>query len=85
MAGNARRDGAGFGAGHSARHTQTAAYYEYELRAAQAAASSLGVELVFGPIGGSHAEIERAFEAFARTSNGGLLLSPERPQSPTAT
>ncbi|MGB9323189.1 MAG: ABC transporter substrate-binding protein, partial [Pseudolabrys sp.] len=43
---------------------KTAAYYEFYLRAAQAAASSLGVELVFGPIGGSHAEIERAFEAF---------------------
>ena len=56
---------------------QTAAYYEFYLRAAQAAASSLGVELVFGPIGGSHAEIERAFEAFARTSNGGLLLPPD--------
>src|SRR5262245_16149727 len=56
---------------------KTAAYYEFYLRAAQAAASSLGVELVFGPIGGAHAEIERAFEAFARTSNGGLLLPPD--------
>jgi ABC-type uncharacterized transport system substrate-binding protein len=56
---------------------KTAAYYEFFLRAAQAAASSLGVELVFGPIGDAHAEIERAFEAFARTSNGGLLLPPD--------
>jgi putative ABC transport system substrate-binding protein len=56
---------------------KTAAYYEFYLRAAQAAASSLGVELVFGPIGDAAAEIERAFEAFARTSNGGLLLPPD--------
>ena len=44
---------------------------------AQAAASSLGIELVFGPIGDTHAEIESAFEAFARTSNGGLILPPD--------
>jgi putative ABC transport system substrate-binding protein len=56
---------------------KTAAYYEFYLRAAQAAASSLGVELVFGPIGDAPAEIERAFEAFARASNGGLLLPPD--------
>jgi ABC-type uncharacterized transport system substrate-binding protein len=56
---------------------KTAAYYEFYLRAARAAASSLGVELVFGPIGNAQAEIERAFEAFARTTNGGLLLPPD--------
>ena len=56
---------------------KTAAYYEFFLRGAQAAASSLGVELVFGPIGDARAEIQRAFEAFARTSNGGLLLPPD--------
>ena len=56
---------------------KTAAYYEFYLRAAQAAASSLGIELVLGPIGDAHAEIESAFEAFARTSNGGLLLPPD--------
>ena len=50
---------------------KTAAYYEFYLRAAQAAASSLGIELALGPIGDAHAEIESAFEAFARTSNGG--------------
>src|SRR6476660_2745122 len=44
---------------------------------AQAAASSLGIELALGPIGDAHAEIESAFEAFARTSNGGLLLPPD--------
>jgi putative ABC transport system substrate-binding protein len=46
---------------------KTAPYYEFYLRAAQAAASSLGIELVFGPIGDAHTEIESAFEAFART------------------
>jgi putative ABC transport system substrate-binding protein len=56
---------------------KTAAYYEFYLRAAQAAASSLGIELVFGPIGDARAEIESAFEAFARTSNGGLILPPD--------
>ena len=56
---------------------KTAAYYEFYLRAAQAAASSLGIELALGPIGDAHAEIESAFEAFARTSNGGLLLPPD--------
>jgi putative ABC transport system substrate-binding protein len=56
---------------------KTAAYYEFYLRAARAAASSLGVELVFGPIGDAQAEIERAFEAFARTTNAGLLLPPD--------
>jgi putative tryptophan/tyrosine transport system substrate-binding protein len=56
---------------------KTAPYYEFYLRAAQAAASSLGIEVVFGPIGDTHAEIESAFEAFARTSNGGLILPPD--------
>jgi ABC-type uncharacterized transport system substrate-binding protein len=56
---------------------KTAAYYEFYLRAAQAAASSLGIELALGPIGNEPAEIERVFEAFARTSNGGLLLPPD--------
>src|SRR5262249_23944421 len=54
-----------------------ATYYEFYLRAAQAAASSLGLELGLGPIGDESAEIERAFEAFARTSNCGLLLPPD--------
>jgi putative ABC transport system substrate-binding protein len=56
---------------------KTAPYYEFYLRAAQAAASSLGIELALGPIGNEPAEIERAFEAFARTSNGGLILPPD--------
>jgi putative ABC transport system substrate-binding protein len=56
---------------------KTAAYYEFYLRAAQAAASSLAIELVFGPIESAATEIERTIEAFARTPNGGLLLPPD--------
>jgi putative ABC transport system substrate-binding protein len=54
---------------------KTAVFYEFY--AAQAAATSLGIEVALGPIGNVQAEIERAFEAFARTSNGGLLLPPD--------
>jgi putative tryptophan/tyrosine transport system substrate-binding protein len=56
---------------------KTAPYYEFYLRAAQAAASSLGIELALGPIRNEPAEIERVFEAFARTLYGGLLLPPD--------
>jgi ABC-type uncharacterized transport system substrate-binding protein len=56
---------------------KTAAYYEFYLQAAQAAASSLGIELVLGPIENASADIERAYEAFASTPNGGLLLPPD--------
>jgi len=56
---------------------KTAAYYEFYLRAGQAAASSLAVELVFVPIESAAADIERAIALFARTPNGGLLLPPD--------
>ena len=56
---------------------KTAAYYEFYLRAGQAAASSLAVELVFVPIENTAADIERAIALFARTPNGGLLLPPD--------
>jgi len=56
---------------------RTAPYYELYLRAAQAAASSFSIELVFGPIENAAADIERAIEAFARTPNGGLVLPPD--------
>jgi len=56
---------------------KTAAYYEIFLRAAQAAASSLAIEVVFSPIENTAADIERAIEVFARTPNGGLLLPPD--------
>ena len=55
---------------------KTAPYYVYHLRAAEAAASSLGIELVFSPIGTTAAEIEGAIESFARVPNGGLIILP---------
>jgi putative tryptophan/tyrosine transport system substrate-binding protein len=56
---------------------KTAVYYEYFLRAAQASASSLAIELVFAPIENAAADIERTVEAFAQAPNGGLLLPPD--------
>jgi ABC-type uncharacterized transport system substrate-binding protein len=56
---------------------KSAPFYEFYLRAAQAAASSLGIELGLGSIESAPADIERAFEAFARISNGGLILPPD--------
>jgi putative ABC transport system substrate-binding protein len=56
---------------------KTAAYYEIYLRAAQAVAPSLGIEVVFSPLENSAADIERAIEVFARMPNGGLLLPPD--------
>jgi putative ABC transport system substrate-binding protein len=50
--------------------------YDYFVRAAAAAARSLGVELVSSPVGDA-ADIERAIESFARVPNGGLLLPPD--------
>ena len=56
---------------------KTAVYYEYYLRAAQAAASSLVIELVFAPIENAAADIERIIRSFAQAPNGGLLLPPD--------
>jgi ABC-type uncharacterized transport system substrate-binding protein len=56
---------------------KTAVYYEFYLRAAQAAASSLAIELVLGPVENAADDIERSIESFARTPNGGLLLVPD--------
>jgi putative tryptophan/tyrosine transport system substrate-binding protein len=56
---------------------KTAPYYDYYLRAAQAAASSLAIELVLNPIENAAADIERAIESFARVPNGGLVLPPD--------
>jgi putative tryptophan/tyrosine transport system substrate-binding protein len=56
---------------------KTAPYYEVYLHAAQAAASSLAIELVFGPIENAAADIERAIVAFAQTPNSGLVLPPD--------
>jgi ABC-type uncharacterized transport system substrate-binding protein len=56
---------------------KTAPYYELYLRAAQAAASSLAIEIVFAPIENAPAGIERDIEVLARTPNGGLVLPPD--------
>src|SRR5207253_250267 len=49
--------------------------YDYFLRAAEAAAPSLAIEVVPSPIE-TAADIERAIESFARVPNGGLFLAP---------
>jgi putative tryptophan/tyrosine transport system substrate-binding protein len=47
--------------------------YDYFVRNAEAAGSSLGIEIVPTPVAGA-ADIERGIEAFSRMPNGGLLL-----------
>src|SRR5262249_52316996 len=49
--------------------------YDYFLRAAEAIAPALAIELVPSPIE-TAADIERAIESFARGPNGGLLFAP---------
>jgi putative tryptophan/tyrosine transport system substrate-binding protein len=56
---------------------KTAPYYDYYLRAGEAAASSLAVELVALPTENAAADIERVIEAFARVPNGGLVVLPD--------
>jgi putative ABC transport system substrate-binding protein len=50
--------------------------YHYFRRSAEAAAPSLAIELVPSPVAGA-ADIERAFESFARVPNGGLFVPPD--------
>jgi putative ABC transport system substrate-binding protein len=54
---------------------KTAPFYNYYLRAAESLSPSLGIELVPSLVENA-ADIERTIGAFARTPNGGLLLSP---------
>jgi putative ABC transport system substrate-binding protein len=49
--------------------------YDYFLRAAEAVAPSLAIELMPNPVE-TAADIERAIESFARAPNGGLFLPP---------
>ena len=49
--------------------------YDYFLRAAEAIAPSLAIELAPSPVE-TAADIERAIESFARAPNGGLFLPP---------
>jgi putative tryptophan/tyrosine transport system substrate-binding protein len=55
---------------------KTATYYDFFLRAGEALASSLGIELVLTLVE-NDANIERAIESFARVPNGGLVLIPD--------
>jgi len=50
--------------------------YDYFLRAAEAAAPSLMIEIVPNPVG-TAGDIERAIESLARVPNAGLLLPPD--------
>jgi len=56
---------------------KTAPYYEIYLRAAQAAASSLAIEVVLSYIESAANDIERTIGTFGRTPNSGLLLLPD--------
>jgi putative ABC transport system substrate-binding protein len=51
--------------------------FHYFQRAAEAAASSLAIELVPATIENSEADIERVIESFAATANGGLIVLPD--------
>ena len=50
--------------------------FNYFLRAAEVAATSLAIKLVPSPVA-TAADIERAIESFAGAPNGGLLLPPD--------
>ena len=50
--------------------------YDYFLRAAKTAASSLAIEIVPSPVENT-ADIQRAIESLARAPNNGLLLPPD--------
>jgi putative tryptophan/tyrosine transport system substrate-binding protein len=51
--------------------------FHYFQRAAEAAASSLAIELVPATIENSEADIERVIGSFAATANGGLIVLPD--------
>jgi putative ABC transport system substrate-binding protein len=55
---------------------KTTPYYYFQ-RAAEAAASSLAIEVVAATIENSEADIERVIESFAATTNGGLVVLPD--------
>jgi putative ABC transport system substrate-binding protein len=55
---------------------KTATYYDYYLRAADAVALSLAIDVVLSPVENA-ADIERAIESFASAPNGGLVVMPD--------
>ena len=56
---------------------KTAVYYDYLLHAAEAAAPSLGIEIVPSRIENDAADIERAIVAFASMPNGAMVVLPD--------
>jgi putative tryptophan/tyrosine transport system substrate-binding protein len=60
---------------------KTAVYYDYLLHAAEAAAPTLGIEVVSGHIENDTADIERAIAAIASTPNGAIVVLPENTTS----
>ena len=56
---------------------KTAVYYDYLLGAAQAAASSLGLEAIPSRIENDAADIERVIGSIASSPNGGMVILPE--------
>jgi putative tryptophan/tyrosine transport system substrate-binding protein len=56
---------------------KTAAYYDYLLRAAEAVAPSLGIELVLSRVENNTDDIERAISAIAHVPNGGMVVLPD--------
>jgi ABC-type uncharacterized transport system substrate-binding protein len=55
---------------------ETATYYHYYLRAAEAVAPSLAIDVVLSPVKNA-ADIERAIQSFASVPNGGLVVMPD--------
>jgi putative ABC transport system substrate-binding protein len=55
---------------------KTATYYDYYLRAGEALAPSLGIDVVLSPFENA-ADVERAIGSFASAPNGGLVLMPD--------
>jgi len=55
---------------------QKTSIFNYFLRAAEVAATSLAIKLVSSPVA-TAADIEHAIESFAGAPNGGLLLPPD--------
>jgi len=56
---------------------KTAAYYDYLVHAAGAAAPSLGIELLLSRIENDAADIERIITTVASVPNGGLVVLPD--------
>jgi putative ABC transport system substrate-binding protein len=56
---------------------KTAVYYDYLLQAAEAAAPSLGIEVVPSRIENDAADIERAITTFATVPNGSMVVLPD--------